>query len=109
MKLKIAFPIAAAFALMAAVLPQPKKVIAELHWEVTTNWAEGVISSTMLYAPPGQPDPNTYTHHESGEVNSNLVATVMWKNESHTMILETVNIGIVSRSYVLQTTRVYGQ
>lgn len=78
-------------------------IISKLHWECSTNWSPGGESSTLMWPPSA----NTITHHESGSVVSNLIAVVEWKGKYHGVVVETIPLQTLSRSYTMEERKVY--
>lgn len=84
----------------------PKTIPARLEWAVTTNWSAAYQTRTLM-GWTGK-DPNVTTYHETGTIQSNLVAYVEWKGKVSGVVIETIYVGITNRSYTLsEPTRVY--
>ena len=84
---------------------QSESIKAKLSWNVTTNWHSTYQTRTLMgwY---GGVDPNITTYYESGTVSSNLVATINWKNEKKTIVLESIQLYDLARSYTIQNQRI---
>ena len=103
---------AVSFLLLTAIgddVDFPKTIPAKLEWTVSTNWNLYVPPYTMrtLLGWYGGEDPNTSTTTETGIVQSNLVATVLWKDRPYSVIVDSVFVKTLSRSFTLKTERVY--
>jgi hypothetical protein len=85
----------------------PKTIPARLEWTVSTNWvATHQIRTLMDWT--GDKDPNVTTYHETGLIQSNLVAHVEWKGRVSRVVVETICVGITNRSYTMsESVRVY--
>jgi hypothetical protein len=84
-----------------------KTIPARLEWTVTTNFAAAYQSRTLM-AWTGDKDPNVTTYYETGPIQSNLVAYVEWKGKTFCVVVETICIGTVHRSYTMsESVRVY--
>jgi hypothetical protein len=107
-KLAIATALAVACsALFGGGQDTPKTILARLEWTVTTNWAAAYQTRTLM-GWTGDKDPNVTTYHENGTIQSNLVAYVEWKGKVSSVVIETIYVGTVNRSYTLsEPTRVY--
>lgn len=85
----------------------PKTIPARLEWTVTTNWSAAYQTRTLM-GWTGDKDPNVTTYHETGTIQSNLVAYVEWKGKVSGVVIETLYVGTTNRSYTLsEPTRVY--
>ncbi len=87
--------------------PGPQQIPARLEWTVTTNWTPAYQSRTLMFW-TGDKDPNVTTYHETGMIQSNLVAYVEWKGKVFGVVVETVHVGTTNRSYTMsESVRVY--
>jgi len=80
---------------------------APLAWTIVTNWADANYSMTTAMAWTGPNNPNVTTHFEHGTVSSNLIATIVWKGRTNTVVLESLPFTRLTRSYTTRLQRVY--
>ena len=75
-----------------------------LKWIVETNWVQESQADRTVMLPESA---NTTTFHESGTIRSNLYAFVEWKGDVKGVMIESVEITRLSRSFTVQPTRLY--
>lgn len=85
----------------------PKTIPVTFGWMVTTNWSPAGVTTTLLGWNGEGKDPNITTYRETGNVQSNLVATVEWKGKAFDVVVESVFVRSIHRSYVISNERVY--
>jgi hypothetical protein len=64
---------------------------------LSTNWHETHQTSTLMWPP----ESNIITHHEAGEVTSNLIARITYKDTARDTTLESTLVGFCYRSYTI--------
>lgn len=82
--------------------------IATLHWMRVTNWSTGSTFTTALGWYGGR-DPNKVIHYENGNVRSNLVASIVWDGMTNQMIVNSINIGYLSRNWTERVVKEYSE
>lgn len=80
--------------------------IHEMRGSVSTNWADGGGSRTLM-GWIGDVDPNYTTHHQSGTVVSNTFAVVRHLDGETMVLIRSVSITNLHRNYVVERRRIY--
>lgn len=81
-----------------ATLPS---VMATLKWQLATNWVDSGILVSNANTPGDQ------RMIENGMISSNLVAWILWKGKTNGVVIESIGVSQIQRTYKLQQTKVY--